>query len=144
MAIPIAAYKAGQIAWQNRPRISVSSQVTSTLLAAGAAVGVFLGIKSVVKNFKQGIREQQALTEGNPATFATQLKMAFENDNYFGWGTDEEAIFSVLEAIPSNNIMNKVQRAYRDLYGRNLASDLKEELSSKEFTTALQIINSKS
>lgn len=143
MAVPIAAYKAGQLAWQNRPRISISSQVTSTILAVGAAAGVFLGIKAVVKNFKQGIRENQALTEGNPAAFATQLKMAFENDNYFGWGTDEEAVFTVLEAIPTNSVMNKVQRAYRDLYGRNLAADLKDELSSEEFATALQIINSK-
>jgi hypothetical protein len=140
MAAPLLAYKA----WQNRPRISISSQVTSTVLAVGAAAGVFWGIKAVVKNFKQGIREQQALTEGNPAAFATQLKMAFENDNYFGWGTDEEAVFTVLEAIPSSSVMNKVQRAYRDLYGRNLAADLKEELSSEEFATALQIINAKS
>jgi hypothetical protein len=143
MAVPIAAYKVGQLAWQNRPRISISSQVTSTILAVGAAAGVFLGIKAVVKNFKQGIRENQALTEGNPAAFATQLKMAFENDNYFGWGTDEEAVFTVLEMIPTSSVMNKVQRAYRDLYGRNLAADLKDELSSEEFATALQIINSK-
>ena len=143
MAVPAVAYRAGQLAWQNRPRISISSQVTSTILAVGAAAGVFLGIKAAVKNFKQGIRENQALTEGNPAAFATQLKMAFENDNYFGWGTDEEAVFAVLEAIPTSSVMSKVQRAYRDLYGRNLAADLKDELSSEEFATALQIINSK-
>ena len=139
MAAPLLAYKA----WQSRPRITVSSQVTSTVLAVGAAAGVFLGVRTVVKNFKQGIREQQALIEGNPAAYATQLKMAFENDNYFGWGTDEEAVFSILEAIPSGNLMNKVQRAYRDLYGRNLATDLKEELATEEFSLALQIINAK-
>ena len=139
MAAPLLAYKA----WQSRPRITVSSQVTSTVLAVGAAAGVFLGVRTVVKNFKQGIREQQALIEGNPAAYATQLKMAFENDNYFGWGTDEEAVFSILEAIPSGNLMNKVQRAYRDLYGRNLAADLKEELATEEFSLALQIINAK-
>lgn len=133
------AYKA----WQNRPKISMGSRITSSLLALGAATGVFLGARAVVKNFKQGMREQQALSEGNPAAFATQLKMAFENDNYFGWGTDEEVVFTVLESIP-NGFMGKVQRAYRDLYGRNLAADLQDELSSEEFATALQIINSKS
>ncbi|WP_345259813.1 hypothetical protein [Marivirga lumbricoides] len=132
------AYKA----WQNRPKISMGSRITSSLLALGAATGVFLGTRALVKNFKQGIREQQALSEGNPAAFATQLKMAFENDNYFGWGTDEEMVFTVLESIP-NGFMNKVQRAYRDLYGRNLSADLQDELSSEEFVTALQIINSK-
>ena len=139
MAAPLLAYKA----WQSRPRITVSSQVTSTVLAVGAAAGVFLGVRTVVKNFKQGIREQQALIEGNPAAYATQLKMAFENDNYFGWGTDEEAVFSILEAVPSASLMTKVQRAYRDLYGRNLAADLKEELATEEFSLALQIINAK-
>ena len=139
MAAPLLAYKA----WQSRPRITVSSQVTSTVLAIGAATGVFLGVRSVVKNFKQGIREQQALVEGNPAAYATQLKMAFENDNYYGWGTDEEAVFSILEAVPSASLMTKVQRAYRDLYGRNLAADLKEELATEEFSLALQIINAK-
>lgn len=139
MAAPLLAYKA----WQSRPQITVSSQVTSTVLAIGAAAGVFLGVRSVVKNFKQGIREQQALVEGNPAAYATQLKMAFENDNYYGWGTDEEAVFSILEAVPSASLMTKVQRAYRDLYGRNLAADLKEELATEEFSLALQIINAK-
>lgn len=139
MAAPLLAYKA----WQSRPRITVSSQVTSTVLAIGAAAGVFLGVRSVVKNFKQGIREQQALVEGNPAAYATQLKMAFENDNYYGWGTEEEAVFSILEAVPSASLMTKVQRAYRDLYGRNLAADLKEELATEEFSLALQIINAK-
>ena len=140
MALPVTAYKA----WQSRPRIGVSSQVITALLATSAGVGAFLGIRSVVRNFKQGVRERQALTDGNPAAFATQLKMAFENDNYFGWGTDEEAVFRVLEAIPNRTTWLKVQRAYRDLNdGRNLAADLMEELNSEEYGIAMQIINSK-
>ncbi|MGB3465079.1 MAG: hypothetical protein WBA74_07410, partial [Cyclobacteriaceae bacterium] len=137
MAIPTVAYKVGQTAWQHRPRISISSQVTASLLAIGAAAGVFLGIKAVVNNFKQGIREQQALIDGNPAAFATQLKLAFENDNYFGWGTDEDTLYQVLETIPSKAAMLQVQRAYRDLYGRNLSADLKNELTTQEFAKAL-------
>ena len=133
------------MAWQNRPRVSVSSQVTSTLLGAGVAAGVFLGIRAVVNNFKQDVQERQALTEGSPAAFATQLKMAFENDNYFGWGTDEQRVYDTLELIPNWSTWLKVQRAYRDLYtGRNLASDLKEELDSEEYAIAFNIINSKS
>ena len=141
MALPAVA----MTAWQNRPKITISNQLTTALLATGAGVGVFLGIRAVVRNFKQGIREQQALIEGNPAAFATRLKMAFENDNSFGWGTDEQAVFDTLEAIPDWSTWLKVQKAYRDLNnGRSLAADLKEELSTEEFAKAMQIINSKS
>lgn len=141
MALPAVAYQA----WQSRPRISISSQVTTALLATGAGVGTFMGIRALVRNFKQDLQERQALTEGNPAAFATRIKMAFENDNYFGWGTDEKVLFETLEAIPDWSTWLKVQKAYRNLYhGRNLAADLKDELDSEEFAMAMQIINSKS
>lgn len=138
--LPVAAIGT---AYRNRPKITVGSQLTTALLATGAGIGVFLGIKTVIKNFKQGIRENQSLTEGNPAAYATQLKMAFENDNSFGWGTNEEVVFSTLEAIPSHSEFRKVQRAYRDLFGRNLAADLQDELDTEEYAMAMQIINSK-
>ena len=130
-------------AYQHRPRIRLGSQLTTVLLATGAGLGVFLAFRGVVRNFKKGIREQEALEAGNPAAFATQLKMAFENDNTFGWGTDEERVFSTLEAIPSQSTFRKVQRAYRDLYGRNLAADLKDELDSEEYANAMQLISTK-
>lgn len=141
MALPLAASKA----WQSRPKVTISQQLTTALLATGAGLGIFLGIRAVVRNFKQGIRERQSLTSGNPAAYATQLKMAFENDNYFGWGTNEQLVFDTLESIPNWSTWLKVQKAYRDLNdGRNLAADLKEELDTGEFAMAMQIINSKS
>ena len=71
------------------------------------------------------------------------MVMAFENDNAFGWGTDEEALYRTLEEIPTESMMRKVQRAYKDLEGRNLAADLQSELSTEEFAIANEIINSK-
>lgn len=143
MAVPAIAYQAARQAWQHRPQVSVSSQFTAALLATGVAAGGFLGIRAVVNNFKQGLRERQALTEGNPAAFATQLKMAFENDSWWGWGTDEERVFITLEQIPDRRTMNRVANAYRDLYGRNLSADLSDELDSADYAAALEIINSK-
>ncbi len=139
----IPATTAIKAVYDGRPRISMGSQLTTALIATGAGIGVFLGIRGVVRNFKKNIREQEALVEGSPATFATQLKLAFENDNYFGWGTNEEMLFSNLEAIPSQSMFRKVQRAYRDLFNRNLSADLKSELDSEEYLLALEIINSK-
>lgn len=141
MALPAVAYQA----WQSRPKISVGSQATTALLAMGAGFGTFLGIRALVRNFKQDLQERQILSEGAPAAFANRLKMAFENDNYFGWGTDEKLVYRTLEEIPDWSTWIKVQKAYRDLYeGRNLATDLRDELDSAEFDIAWQIITSKS
>lgn len=139
MAVPLLAMKA----LQNRPRITLGSQLTQVILATGAGVGIFFGIRALAKNFKKGIREQQALNPGNPATYATQFKLAFENDNSFGWGTDEEAVYRTVEQIPNVATFKKVQHAYRDLYGSSLSADLKSELSTEEYTTLLDLINTK-
>lgn len=140
MALPKIALQA----LSQRPKISLSSQLTMFLLAGGTGLGVFFGIRAVAKNFKKGIQERQALEPGNPAAFASQLKLAFENDSAFGWGTDEEAVFYILESIPNTATFKKVQRAYLDLYNTNLSSDLKDELSLDEYNQVLQIINAKS
>ena len=132
------------MAYKSLPKVNMTSQVIAAILASAAGAGTFIGIRYVVKNLKQGLREKNALYEGDPAAYATQLKMAFENDTWFGWGTDEEIIFRTLEEIPNKSMFSKVQNAYRDLYGNNLAADLKEELSTEDYIQAMQILNSKS
>ena len=69
--------------------------------------------------------------------------MAFDNDNWGSWGTDEEVIFSVFREIPSKSLYSKVQRAYQSLYNRNLNRDLEEELSSDEYNEVIRILNAK-
>ena len=139
MALPILAAQA----IQNRPKVSVGKQTITILLATGLGAVTFLGIRALVRKFKKNIREGQALEEGNPANYAIRIQMAFENDNSFGWGTDEEALFRILEEIPTESMMRKVGRAYRDLTGRNLAADLQSELTTQEFAIANEIINAK-
>ena len=139
MALPILAAQA----IQNRPKVSVGKQTTTILLATGLGAVTFLGIRALVRKFKKNIREGQALEEGNPANYAIRIQMAFENDNAFGWGTDEEALFRILEEIPTESMMRKVGRAYKDLTGRNLAADLQSELTTQEFAIANEIINTK-
>lgn len=128
---------------KQRSKVSIGSTAISVLLATGLGAVGFFGIRALVRKFKRDIREGQALNEGNPANFAIRLVMAFENDNAFGWGTDEEVLFRTLEQIPTASMMRKVQRAYRDLEGRNLAADLQSELTTEEFAIANEIINSK-
>ncbi|WP_108866862.1 hypothetical protein [Aquimarina aquimarini] len=140
MALPTLAMQA----IKNRPKIKVSPTASNILIASGLTIGVFFLVRSLVRGFKRNHRERHALKPGNPANYATQLKMAFENDNSFGWGTNEEAVFTTIEQIPSASMMRKVARAYRDLYGSHLSADLKSELTSEEFAIAQEIINLKS
>ncbi|KAA1244529.1 annexin [Aquimarina sp. RZ0] len=128
---------------KNKPKVTVGKRTTNVLLATGLGVVAFWGVKTLWRRFKRDFREGQALQQGNPANFAIRIALAFENDSAFGWGTDEEALFRTLEQIPTANMMRKVGHAYKDLEGRNLAADLKSELTTEEFAIADEIINSK-
>ena len=117
--------------------------MTKAAIVSGVAVGVFLLIRLVARNFKKGIRQQQSLRPGDPAAYATQLQLAFENNSPFGWGTDEEAVFRIISQIPNRVVFQKTQRAYRDLFGTTLAAALKSELSSREYNQLLDQIHSR-
>ncbi len=141
MALPAAALAVKAI--QKTPKVTLGKNVTTVLLASGLGIGVFFTLRALMIRFKRNRREINALQPGNPANFAIRLKLAFENDKPFGWGTNEEAVYQTLEEIPSYAILKKVERAYRDLYGSNLSADLMDELSTEEFAIAQEIINSK-
>lgn len=102
----------------------------------------FIG-RSLVRKARATTEEKKTYEEGNPATFAKQLKMAFENDNWLGWGTDEEVIRKTLQAIPSKEAMRKVINSYQKLYARSLMADLQSELTISEYNEMLAIIASK-
>ncbi len=117
--------------------------VIYSTLGIATASGVFLAGRHFYKKSKANNVEKKSLQEGNPATYAKQLKMAFDNDTWFGWGTNEEQVFQVFNQIPSKAFYQKVQNAYADLYGRSLNSDLEDELSSNDYNTVIRILSSK-
>jgi hypothetical protein len=112
---------------------SLKNAAIGTLLATGTAAGLFFVGRHFYRQIASNISQKNSLSEGDPATFAKQLKMAFENDNYMGWGTDEEKVLAVFDQIPSKTMYARVQREYFNLYNRNLNADLEEELSSDEY-----------
>jgi 5,10-methylene-tetrahydrofolate dehydrogenase/methenyl tetrahydrofolate cyclohydrolase len=69
--------------------------------------------------------------------------MAFDNDNSFGWGTNEEMVFKVFNDMPSKSMYAKVQKEYSKMYGRSLNADLEDELSSDEYNELIRILNAK-
>lgn len=110
------------------------------LLAAGTLV---FAASYYLRKKKKNKVQQGAIEEGNPATYATLFKMAFDNDNVLGWGTNEELVMQTARDIPSKKLYDKVQSAYATLYKSQLNADLQSELSSEEYLQVMKIINAK-
>ena len=124
-----------------------SSQLTTRekiqygLIGLAVVGGAAFLINSLIKKSKSNLEERLTLEDGSAATFAKQLKMAFEND---GWpGTDEETIRQVLRKVASKEDFQKVIDSYQRLYNDSLLRDMKDELSSSEYSEMIAIISSK-
>ncbi len=102
--------------------------------------GIFFGRKLVLKGVANR-EEKKSFEDGTPATFAKQIKMAFDNDGW--WGTDTEKLRSTLREIPSKQVFLKVQESYKKLYNSNMITDMSDELQTTEYNEMLQIIAQK-
>jgi hypothetical protein len=67
----------------------------------------FIG-RNIVRNARATTEEKKTYDDSNAAYYAQKIKMAFENDNYFGWGTDESTIREIIRKIPSKDEFKKV------------------------------------
>jgi hypothetical protein len=112
-------------------------------IALGTATGLFFLGRHFVRSIRANASQKDSMEEGDPATFAKQLKMAFDNDVAFGWGTNEEAVMAVFQNIPSKNMYGKVQKEYSRMYNRSLNADLEDEMSSDEYNELIRILNAK-
>lgn len=115
----------------------------SALLLTGAGAGLFFLGRNIYRRVTANVSQNNSLTEGDPATYAKQLKMAFENDMWFGMGTDEKTVMAVFREIPSKSMYGKVQREYNRMYNRNLNADLEDELESDEYNEVIEILKYK-
>ena len=122
---------------------NLKTAVIYSSLGVGTATGLFFLTRSVLRKVRATQSEKHSLEEGDPATFAKQLKMAFENDNYFGWGTNLKIVKQVFNNLPSKSMYSKVQREYMKLYNKSLNADLEGELSSDEYNELIRILNAK-
>ncbi len=102
----------------------------------------FIG-RSIIRKARANNEEKKTYEEGNAATYAKQIKMAFENDMWWGWGTDEEALRKTLITIPSKEEFRKVINSYQKLYARSLMADMKSDLTTSEYNEMLAIIATK-
>lgn len=117
--------------------------VLYSALGLATVTGAFLVARHFIRKAQENQSQKSSLDEGDPATYAKQLKMAFDNDNYLGWGTNEEQVFRVFNEIPSKSMYTRVQREYSNMYGKSLNADLEEELSADEYNELIRILNAK-
>lgn len=121
--------------------LTTREKIQYGLIGLAVLGGAALLINNLIKKSKSNLEERFTLEDGSAATFAKQLKMAFEND---GWpGTDEEAIRQVLRKVASKEDFQRVIDSYQRLYNNSLLRDLKDELSSSEYAEMVAIISSK-
>jgi hypothetical protein len=114
-----------------------------SVLGLGATAAAYLGLKSLIKKFEANHELKNSANEGDPATYATQFKMAFDNDNWLGWGTNLTMVFNTITAIPTKKAFSKVQASYKALYNRNLNADLTDELSTDEYSKFIRMLAAK-
>lgn len=109
------------------------------LLLAGSG---YWAVRNALRNRKLVKSERQAFTEGTPESYANRIKMAFENDGW--WGTNIPALREVLIEISSKEVFAKVAKAYKDQSkGGEIFHDLKSELTTSEYYEMMNLLAAK-
>ena len=122
---------------------TLKEKLTYGIVGLVVLSGSFFIGRSIVRGARATSEQKKTYEDGNAAAFAQQLKMAFENDNYFNWGTDEESVRSVIRKVPSKAFFKQVISSYQKLYARSLMADMKDELATSEYNEMLAIIAGK-
>lgn len=131
--------------WWNSLTDKQRQGIVSFSVVLGISIVSVIAIKfasNKIRNIVANNEENNSFGDKQHSTWAKQIKMAFDNDGW--WGTDENAIRQVLRVIPSQEDFQKIQISYKKLYkGRNLIEDLTDELKATEFNEMLAILQSK-
>jgi hypothetical protein len=128
---------------QEHDDFTLKEKLTYSIVGLVVLGGSFFIGRSIVRHARATSEEKKTYNDGNAAYYAQKLKMAFENDNYFGWGTDEESIRDTIRKIPSKDVFKQVINSYQKLHAKSLMSDLKDELATSEYNEILAIIAGK-
>jgi len=128
---------------QEQNEFTLEEKIKYGILGIIVLGGSFLIGRRIVRRVRSTDEEKKTYEDGNAATWAKQFKMAFDNDMWFGWGTNEEAIRRTLKAIPSKEEFKKVIHSYQKLYASSLMKDMQDELQSSEYNEMLAILAAK-
>ena len=88
--------------------------------------------------------ETKSLNDGSPENYAKRLKMAFDNNGF--WGTDMDEVRKVFTEIPTQEDFVKVADKYAELTKQNKGAffkDLTDELTTSEYYEMQSILKGK-
>lgn len=121
--------------------LSAREKIQYSLLGIIVLGGAVILGRSFVKKQQSNTEERKTFDDGSAAAYAKQIKMAFENDGW--WGTDEDGLRITLRRIVSKDEFRKVMSSYERLYNSSLLRDMKDELTASEYNEMMAIINGK-
>lgn len=124
-----------------KENFTLKEKVLYTLAGVVVLGGSFFIGRSLIRRARANSEEKKTFEEGSPPDQAKRLKMAFENDGWFG--TDENAIRNVFRNVPSKDEFKKIITSYQKLYSSSLMADLKDELQASEYNEMLAILSAK-
>lgn len=138
---PVIPYNQAQ-APQTNEDMSLKQKVALTLLG-GLTLGLIVRFAVKAKqNRDMEESESQSFTDGNAATTAKKIKMAFENDGKPG--TNTVRLREIFRKIKSKDEVNQISTEYsKQNPKRLLFADLKDELQSSEYEEMLAIKEAK-
>ena len=132
-----------QTSTHEQDEFTLEEKIKYGILGLVVLGGSFFIGRAIIRKARSTSEEKKTYQEGNAATYAKQIKMAFENDMWFGWGTDEDVLRRIIRAIPSKEELKKVINSYQKLYTSSMMSDMKSELTTNEYNEMLAIISTK-
>jgi hypothetical protein len=121
--------------------LTAKEKIQYSLLGIILLGGAVIVGRTMVKKAQSNAEERKAYDDGSSASYAKLIKMAFENDGWFG--TDEAALRNTLRRIPSKEQFRTVMLSYERLYNSSLLKDMKDELSTSEYSEMMAIVNGK-
>ncbi|MBS1586509.1 MAG: hypothetical protein JSS82_13290 [Bacteroidetes bacterium] len=121
--------------------LTVKEKIQYSLLGIIVVGGAVIIGRNWIRKAQANHEELKTLDEGNAPTIAKQIKMAFENDGWFG--TDKDTLRLAIRSIPSRAEFRKVMVSYQKLYGSSLLGDMQKELKSSEYNEMLYIVSAK-
>lgn len=111
------------------------------VLISGTAI---LTTRHFIRKSRANRAETQSLNDGTPENYAKRIKMAFDNDGF--WGTDVDALRKVFTDIPSQEEFSTVVSKYEAITQQSKGAfykDLTEELTTSEYYEMQSILKGK-
>lgn len=121
--------------------LTTKEKIQFGLLGIVVLGGVVLIGRNVIRNVRANTEERKTYEDGSAAAIAKQIKMAFDNDGW--WGTDKEMLRQAVRSIGSKEDFVQVMASYQKLFNKTLMRDMQDELKTTEYTEMLAILAAK-